>query len=35
MLDECIRGGVNDSLVPDASISHLARDASSAIWSDT
>jgi len=31
MLDECIRDGVNERLVPDASISCLARDAPSAV----
>jgi len=33
MLDECIRDGVNDRLASDASISRLACDAPSTIWS--
>jgi len=32
MLDECIRDGVNERLAPDASISRLARDAPSTVW---
>jgi len=35
MLDECIRDGVNEHLAPDASVSRLARDAPSAVWSGT
>jgi len=35
MLDECICDGVNERLVPDASINRLARDAPSAVSSGT
>jgi len=35
MLDECTHDGVNERLVPDASISRLACDAPSAVWSGT